>query len=199
MASIIRFYCRRCIIFSSLVVVEPKNQLFSLSLIRRFCQNTALIRVIGNNGENLGLMSKEKAEDIALQSQLLLVEVAKKNDNKNIENDVFKIADKVIGKKKSIPNTKNSKTDKNERMKEITLKSSIDRNDLLRKAKKLEEFLENNYNVAIRITKPRRSDILPKATLEKLLSNISISVKEPSRLKESEKFLRCMLSKDVQS
>lgn len=199
MASIIRFYCRRCIIFSSLVVVEPKNQLFSLSLIRRFCQNTELIRVIGNNGENLGLMSKEKAEDIALQSQLLLVEVAKKNDNKNIENDVFKIADKVIGKKKSIPNTKNSKVDKNERMKEITLKSSIDRNDLLRKAKKLEEFLENNYNVVIRITKPRRSDILPKATLEKLLSNINISVKEPSRLKESKKFLRCMLSKDVQS
>ena len=155
--------------------------------------------MIGNNGENLGLMSKEKAEDIALQSQLLLVEVAKKNDNKNIENDVFKIADKVIGKKKSIPNTKNSKVDKNERMKEITLKSSIDRNDLLRKAKKLEEFLENNYNVVIRITKPRRSDILPKATLEKLLSNINISVKEPSRLKESKKFLRCMLSKDVQS
>ena len=199
MASIIRFYCRRCIILSSQIVVEPKNQLFSHNLIRRFCQNTELVRVIGNSGENLGLMSKEKAEDIAMQSQLSLVEVAKKNDNKNIENDVFKITDKVIGKKKSIPNTKISKVDKNERKKEITLKSSIDQNDLLRKAKKLEEFLENDYNVVVRITKPRRSNILPKTTLEKLLSNINSSVKEPSRLKESEKFLRCMLSKDVQS
>lgn len=198
MASIVRFYCRRCIILPQ-IVVEPNSQLFSLSLIRRFCQNIELVRVIGNNGENLGLMSKEKAEDIAMQSQLLLVEVAKKNNNKNIENDVFKITDKAIGKKKSIPNVKVSKVDKNERVKEITLKSSIDRNDLLRKAKKLEEFLENDYNVVIRITKPRRSNILPKATLEKLLSSINSSVKEPSRLKESEKFLRCMLSKDVQS
>lgn len=198
MASIIRFYCRRCIILPQLVV-EPNSQLFNLSLMRRFSQNTELVRVIGNNGENLGLMSKEKAEDIAIQSQLLLVEVAKKNDNKNIENDVFKITDKAIGKKKSIPNAKVSKVDKNERVKEITLKSSIDRNDLLRKAKKLEEFLENDYNVVIRITKPRRSNVLPKATLEKLLSSINSSVKEPSRLKESEKFLRCMLSKDVQS
>jgi len=165
-------------------------------ILRWYSDEKPLCRVIGENGENLGLMTYENAVKISKDENLELTQIALQNDK--ITNSVYKLINNFEEEKK-IRQKKNNAQKLNQKSliksKELTLKSSIDKNDLQRKAGKLDEFLEHGYQVTIKISRPYRSQIIPKTVFDEMTLNLNNKFKLQSNPKESKSYFRCTLVK----
>lgn len=107
------------------------------------------VRLINNNGEQVGVVSLEEALDMADQVGLDLVEI-----NRNSNPPVCKIIDygkfkyELTRKEKEI--AKKSRLSKSE-VKEIHLRPNTDKNDISIKARKAKEFLEDGDKVKVSV------------------------------------------------
>lgn len=104
------------------------------------------IRLIGSDGKQIGIVSKEEAGNIATKEGLDLVEVSP-----NVNPPVVKIMD--YGKYKFELN-KRLKKEKKENIvktKNIKFKLNINKNDIIIKVKKINTFLKKGYKVKIYI------------------------------------------------
>src|SRR5690606_3208820 len=97
--------------------------------------------VIDENGQNLGVLSREEALRLAEERELDLVIVSKTKDNV-----VAKIADVA---KLKYEKSKKQKKQKNVQNKEIWFKPNIQERDLILKLEKAKELLEKGGNVKL--------------------------------------------------
>lgn len=106
------------------------------------------VRLIGKDGEQLGILSIKEALQIAEENRLDLVEVAS-----NSKPVVCKILD--YGKfryEKGKKEKESKKKQKIQVLKEIKLKPRIDKHDLEVKTKRIEEFLEKDFKIKVTVT-----------------------------------------------
>ena len=105
------------------------------------------VRLIGDNGEQLGIVSSQQALDMAAEKNLDLVKIAP-----NAVPPVCKIMDygkfKYEQKKRASEAKKNQKTTE---LKEVWIKPFIEENDLNIKLKKVFEFLADGNKVKISV------------------------------------------------
>ena len=124
--------------------------------------NLAEVRLIGPNSEQLGLMSSEKALEIAEEHDLDLVLIAPE-----AKPPVCKIMDyskyKFDEMKKLKEQKKNQKVAK---LKEMPLSMSIDDHDLEIKAKQVCKFLTEGSKVKVRIRMSGRIQIRPQIGID---------------------------------
>lgn len=107
----------------------------------------AELRVVGENGENLGVMSLEQALKIAQEKNIDLIEVAsaaKPPVARLINYDKFRYQKEKEYKKQR-------QSQKAPELKHIRISARAARNDLEIKVKKSEEFLENGHKVEIQL------------------------------------------------
>lgn len=103
------------------------------------------VRVIGENGELLGVMSPREALDIANENNLDLVELSP-----NVVPPVCKIMN--YGKfryEKTKKDKENKKKQKNIIIKELRIKPHIDEHDKQTKVAQITKFLEKEYKVKV--------------------------------------------------
>ena len=103
------------------------------------------IRVIGDDGEQFGVLSVREALAIAAEKELDLVEISP-----NATPPVCKIMD--YGKfkyEKTKKDKENKKKQKNTVIKEIRVKPHIDTHDMETKVNQIEKFLEKDYKIKI--------------------------------------------------
>lgn len=105
------------------------------------------VRLIGSEGENVGVIDTRRAQDMAREVGLDLVELSP-----NAEPPVCKILDygkyKYEQQKKASAARKNQKT---QDVKEIKMRPGIDTHDYEVKMKKVHQFLENGDKVKLTI------------------------------------------------
>ncbi|MST04188.1 MAG: translation initiation factor IF-3 [Candidatus Pacebacteria bacterium] len=110
---------------------------------------TALeLRVIGAQGENLGVISKEEALRIAKENGLDLIEIspnAQPPVAKIMSFDKFRYEEDKRAKKAKI-------TQKGNEMKQIQISVKAAKNDLEIKVKQLEKFMEAGHPISIVLT-----------------------------------------------
>ena len=141
------------------------------------------LRVIDPDGNNLGIMSKEKALEIARSYNLDLVEIAPYSNppvTKIINFDKWRY-------QKEKEERKNLKTQKAKELKQIQISPRIAKNDLLVKAKQAEKFLENGHKVEIDLKLRGRENINKDWALKKIeefLNLITIQYKVTMELKK---------------
>jgi len=126
------------------------------------------VRVIDENGNNLGVMNLRKAIELAYNKGLDLVEIAP-----NANPPVCKIVD--YGKFKYEMKKKKKKRGKSVEVKEITFSMKIDKHDLEVKIKRAREFLEEGHKVKLRLIFRGREIIhqdVGKEVMEKFLEGI---------------------------
>lgn len=105
------------------------------------------LRVIDNNGENLGVITLEQALDLAKKKNLDLIEIAsaaKPPVARIMSFDKFRYQ-----KEKEIK--KQRQGQKTIELKHIRISARAARNDLEIKIRQLEEFLEENHKVEIQL------------------------------------------------
>lgn len=103
------------------------------------------IRVIGEDGELIGVMTPRQAMEIAIENNLDLVEVSP-----NAEPPVCKIMN--YGKfkyEKTKKDKENKKKQKVVVIKELRIKPHIDEHDMNTKVSQIEKFLEKEYKVKV--------------------------------------------------
>lgn len=103
------------------------------------------IRVIGEDGELIGVMPPRQAMEIAIENNLDLVEVSP-----NAEPPVCKIMN--YGKfkyEKTKKDKENKKKQKVVVIKELRIKPHIDEHDMNTKVSQIEKFLEKEYKVKV--------------------------------------------------
>lgn len=125
------------------------------------------MRVVGEDGRQLGIMPIEQALRIAREKNLDLVEVAP-----NANPPVCKIMD--YGKFKyeqSRKERENKKSQKAIEVKEIKIRPSIEEHDYQVKLRKIREFLEKGYKVRL-IILFRGRQLIYKEWGDKLLERI---------------------------
>jgi len=148
------------------------------------------VRVIGESGEQLGIMPMAEALDLALRQQLDLVEVSP-----NAVPPVCKIMD--YGKyryEKEKDEKKNRKKQKTDVVKEIKLGIKIAAHDLEIKAKRIKEFLDKGFKVKVSIeARGREKTLISKGIelLDKLREEFSdsASVDKPLAANDERKFM----------
>ena len=121
------------------------------------------IRVIGEDGEQFGVMSVNEAIALATEKELDLVEISP-----NATPPVCKIMN--YGKfkyEKTKKDKENKKKQKNTVIKEIRVKPHIDTHDMETKINQIEKFLEKDYKIKISLRLSGR---------EKLHSETSVKV-----------------------
>lgn len=103
------------------------------------------VRVIGSNGENLGILPTREARELALREALDLVEISP-----NADPPVCKILDvgkyKFEAQKKAALARKHQKT---QDIKEIKLRPGIDDHDYIVKLKAVQRFIEEGDKVKV--------------------------------------------------
>ena len=103
------------------------------------------IRVIGENGESLGVMTPNEALEMAIEQNLDLVEISP-----NAEPPVCKIMN--YGKfryEKTKKDKENKKKQKNIVVKEIRIKPHIDEHDKATKISQIKKFIEKDHKVKV--------------------------------------------------
>lgn len=103
------------------------------------------IRVIGENGESLGVMTPNEALEMAIEQNLDLVEISP-----NAEPPVCKIMN--YGKfryEKTKKDKENKKKQKNIVVKELRIKPHIDEHDMQTKVTQINKFLEKEYKIKV--------------------------------------------------
>jgi translation initiation factor IF-3 len=134
------------------------------------------LRVIGSQGENLGVMSLEDALREAEQHGLDLIEISP-----NAVPPVAKIAD--LGKYLYEENKKgkNAKKGHSSEIKNVQVKIGTGENDLMLKAKKASEWLAEGHRVKLDLFLPGRAKYLDpnflKERMERLLKLVSVDYK----------------------
>ncbi len=155
------------------------------------------LRVLGDDGENLGTMSAEQALKLAQDRGLDLVEVSGKS-----RPPIVKITDygqfKYEKKKKEQLSRQKTKTTET---KVIQVKPNTGEGDLLIKAKNISKWLKEGHRVKLDLflrgrTKYMEQDFL-KERMERVLHFVSESYKIADGPKKSPKGLSCVLEKDT--
>ena len=141
----------------------------------------AEVRLIGPNAEQLGLMSSEKALEIAESYDLDLVLIAP-----DAKPPVWKIMDYGKFKFDELKKLKDQrKKQKVEENKEMRLSMTIDDHDLEIKAKQVCKFLKDGSKVKVRIMMKGRLQVRPQIGLEimdrfaELVSSVGQVEKKP--------------------
>ncbi len=141
----------------------------------------AEVRLIGPNSEQLGLMSSEKALEIAENYDLDLVLIAP-----DAKPPVCKIMDYGKFKFDELKKLKDQrKKQKVEEVKEMRLSMTIDDHDLEIKAKQVCKFLKDGSKVKVRIMMKGRLQVRPQIGLEimdrfaELVSSVGQVEKKP--------------------
>lgn len=141
----------------------------------------AEVRLIGPNSEQLGLMSSEKALEIAESYDLDLVLIAP-----DAKPPVCKIMDYGKFKFDELKKLKDQrKKQKVEEVKEMRLSMTIDDHDLEIKAKQVCKFLKDGNKVKVRIMMKGRLQVRPQIGLEimdrfaELVSSVGQVEKKP--------------------
>ena len=141
----------------------------------------AEVRLIGPNSEQLGLMSSEKALEIAENYDLDLVLIAP-----DAKPPVCKIMDYGKFKFDELKKLKDQrKKQKVEEVKEMRLSMTIDDHDLEIKAKQVCKFLKDGNKVKVRIMMKGRLQVRPQIGLEimdrfaELVSSVGQVEKKP--------------------
>jgi translation initiation factor IF-3 len=137
------------------------------------------VRVIDENGQNLGIMPIREALALAEEKGLDLIEIAP-----NAKPPVCKIGDygkfKYEMKKKAKEAKKKQKTME---VKELKMRVSIEEHDYQVKLKQLREFLEDGNKVKLRLIFRGRENIRPELG-EKLAQRFAEDVKDLGQLEK---------------
>ncbi len=141
------------------------------------------VRVIGFNGQQLGILPLKEALDLAKEEDLDLVEVAP-----NAEPPVCKIMDYGKYRYDATKREKDNKKAQHQvRVKEVKLKPNIDENDFLTKLKQAKSFIEKGNKVKITCSFRGRELAYPELG-RKVISKMSEGLQEVGNL-ESEPVL----------
>lgn len=145
------------------------------------------IRVIDQNGVNLGIISNEEAQRLAKEAELDLIEISS-----NTNPPIAKIMD--YGKFQYDENKKQKASKasaKTVEVKNIQVKIGTGDNDLIMKAKRASEWLDEGHQVKAELFVSGRSKFLPEdflnTRLQKFLNLISIDYKISVPLKRGPK------------
>lgn len=164
-----------------------------------------MIRLIDINGKSLGLMSQLEAEKVAktTKSTTGVGRVALKhvvNASETITNAVYKLVElktpstlrneKRAGKSNTTAGGGKKQQQQHQAEKELTMKSQIQDNDLDVKARKLQQFIDKGFRVTLKIVKPRRVNVPPRDTYERLVSRLNCAVVLQGTPKASDSFFR---------
>lgn len=146
------------------------------------------VRVIDNDGTQLGVIPTKKALEIAAEKKLDLVEVAP-----NAKPAVCKIMD--YGKYKYEQSRKAKEAKKNQKqviVKEVKFKARIDKHDLETKLGKIEKFLEKDNKVKVSLMmfgRERMHADLGIKLLDQIAEKFTETATVEKRYAESQKFL----------
>lgn len=130
---------------------NPKNQQIKASQLR----------VIGSDGENLGVLKKDQALKKAKEAGLDLVVVAQ-----NSNPPVAKIMN--FGKYQYKQKKKQAKSSRSSEMKEVRLTINIEQHDFETRAKQAKKFLKNNHPVKISMVLHGREQAFPEQAKSKI-------------------------------
>ena len=166
---------RRCII-------STKREKFDQKNVKKVSRS-AQVRVIGSDGEQIGIMPFEEADKIAAENSLDLVEVSP-----DAKPPVFKIMD--FGKHKYQMTKKKQEAKRKQKqtqIKEIKVRPKTDNHDLTTKVKHIRKFIEKNDKVKITMVFRGREVILQDQAhtiLEKIVEMTSefTTVEQSSKL-----------------
>ncbi len=158
------------------------------------------LRVIDENGKQIGIMEREEALNLAYEKGLDLVEVAP-----NANPPVARIMD--YGKFKFIQKKKEKETRKSQvhqqKLKEVKLRLSISDHDLDVKMRHAREFLEDGYKVQVRIFLRGREiehKERAKTLLQKVISKLEeVATYETKPFKEGSRDLITIFTPKSQS
>ncbi len=153
------------------------------------------VRVLTEDGENLGVMSSSEALDKAYDMGLDLIEISP-----NAKPPIVKIADygkfKYDQKKKAKETKAKTKTTET---KNIQVKIGTGEGDMILKAKNISTWLSEGNRVKLDLFLPGRAKYLEKGFLEERLKRILLLVTEPHKIadgpKKSPKGLTLILEK----
>jgi translation initiation factor IF-3 len=153
------------------------------------------LRVIGSEGENIGILSKDEALKIAKEQDLDLIEISP-----NTNPPIAKIADygkflyeqnkkqKAIKAKSKIIEVKN-----------IQIKVGTDENDLSVKAKKASEWLSEGHRIKLDLFLPGRTKYMDKTFLEsrfeRILKLLTVDFKVAEKAQKSPKGMTIIIDK----
>jgi translation initiation factor IF-3 len=138
------------------------------------------IRVIGDDGSQLGIMTPDQALAIAEEKGLDLVEVAP-----TAQPPVCKIIDfgkYMYDEKKKLAEAK--KKQKQVTVKEIKLRPKIEEHDYLVKRRQIEDFLGEGHKVKITVRFRGREIVHPEMA-QKLLSRIATEVVQRGKIERA--------------
>lgn len=138
------------------------------------------IRVIGEDGAQLGIMAPEQAMAIAEEKGLDLVEIAP-----TAQPPVCRIIDfgkYMYDEKKKAAEAR--KKQKQVTVKEIKLRPKIEEHDYLTKRRQIEEFLSEGHKVKITVRFRGREIVHPEMA-QKLLSRIATEVVQKGKIERA--------------
>lgn len=153
------------------------------------------LRVIGPEGENIGVLSKVDALKKASELQMDLIEISSTSNP-----PIAKIGDygKFLYEQKKKQKNAKSKS-KIVEVKNIQIKVGTDENDLGVKAKKASEWLSEGHRLKVELFLPGRTKYLDKEFLkgriDRLLRLISVDFKIAEETKENPKGLSTIIEK----
>lgn len=122
------------------------------------------LRIISEDGEQLGIMSASEALELALQKELDLVEISP-----NAKPPVCKIMD--YGKYRYEQTRKAKEAKKNQKqivVKEVKFRSRIDQHDMETKINQVQKFLEKDNKVKITLVQHGREKMYVEQGIEVL-------------------------------
>ena len=140
---------------------------------------TPQVRVIGENGEQLGVMATDRAIQLAREQDLDLVEVAPNSDP-----PVVRILD--YGKLRYLTSKKDResrKGQKNTELKEVRFRPNIGEHDLLAKLRKVQEFIGDGSKVKLTVRFRGREAVHQQLGLS-VLKRVADELKDEVRLEK---------------
>ncbi len=142
------------------------------------------LRVIGANGENYGVISREEAQNKADEVEKDLVLIAEEASP-----PVAKILDfnKFLYEERKKESAAKAKSKKSE-LKELRLSSTIGEGDLMQRVVRAKEFLAGNNRVKFNLKLRGREFMNPKLAFEKV-NKVLAELSEVARVEEEPKIV----------
>ncbi len=152
------------------------------------------LRVIGPQGENLGILSLSEALKAAETHSMDLIEISP-----SAVPPVAKIADFGKWLYEENKKQKGAKKGRSTEVKTVQVKLGTGDHDLMLKAKKASEWLAEGNRVRVDLFLPGRSKYMEekflKERIERMLKLISVDYKVADPAKKSPKGMSCMIEK----
>ncbi len=152
------------------------------------------LRVIGPQGENLGVLTLEEALKEAEKADLDLIEISP-----TANPPVAKIADFGKYQYEEAKKAKMSKKAQSAEVKTVQVKLATGESDLILKAKKTSEWLSEGNRVKVDLFLPGRAKYLDekflKERIERMLKFVSVEYKISSPAKKSPKGMTIIVEK----